>query len=87
MPMPIPISTRQIVRCPNCGSEAERRYLTNQETACSSCPSHEVIQTECSVCDYLMVICFPNGSVVEAYAPGLKAVTFNSEFLIPNFEF
>lgn len=53
--------SKQTVRCPNCGSLAER-----------SCNSH-VTQTQCHTCDYLMVTCSRTGRVVEAYAPGLPA--------------
>ncbi|MGK7927396.1 MAG: replication restart DNA helicase PriA [Spirulina sp.] len=49
------------VRCPNCGSHAERHYLLK----------HQIVQTQCPVCDYLMVNCSRTGSVVEAYAPGI----------------
>ena len=54
------MQTRQIVRCPNCGSHAERNFLANHIT-----------QTQCAVCDYLMVNCSRTGKVVEAYAPGI----------------
>ena len=53
----------QIVRCPNCGNLAERRQLSDRLVpACD-----RVIQTECPVCDYLMVIGLPTGKVIEAY--------------------
>ncbi|MGK7874497.1 MAG: hypothetical protein AB4426_14675 [Xenococcaceae cyanobacterium] len=67
--------TTQTVRCSNCGSEAERRYFTSDEATHSSCPSNQVIQTECPVCDYLMVMCSLSGSVIEAYAPGTPVLT------------
>ncbi len=51
----------QIVRCPNCGSLAERHWL--QE--------HELTRTQCEVCDYLLVTCDRTGRVIEAYAPGI----------------
>lgn len=54
------MQTRQIVRCPNCGSHAQRNFLANHIT-----------QTQCAVCDYLMVNCSLTGKVVEAYAPGI----------------
>ena len=57
------IQTSQVVRCPNCGSEAERHHLTH---------SH-LTRTQCQVCDYLMITCALTGKVVEAYAPGLYA--------------
>ena len=51
----------QGIRCPNCGSHAERNYLvSNRQT-----------RTECPVCDYLMITCSLTGKVVEAYAPGI----------------
>lgn len=60
----------QKVRCPNCGSSAQRRYFHSEETTHRSCPGNQFIQTECLACDYLMVMCSLNGNVVEAYAPG-----------------
>ncbi|MFW6359814.1 MAG: transposase [Chroococcales cyanobacterium] len=52
---------KQKVRCPNCGSHAERQYIIN----------HQITQTQCPSCDYLMVNCSRTGKVVEAYAPGI----------------
>ena len=51
----------QKVRCPNCGSEAERHYIASDQLTRTQCPS----------CDYLMVMCFRTGKVIEAYAPGV----------------
>ncbi|MBW4582955.1 MAG: replication restart DNA helicase PriA [Tildeniella nuda ZEHNDER 1965/U140] len=51
------------VHCPNCGSHAERYYLTIDH----------LTRTQCSACDYLMVTCSQTGRVIEAYAPGLYA--------------
>ncbi len=53
----------QKVHCPNCGSYAERYYFTNTE----------IIRTQCSACDYLMINCSRTGKVIEAYAPGIYA--------------
>lgn len=55
------ITTRQIVHCPNCGCLAERNYhsLTTY------------IETQCLVCDYLMIICANTGRVIESYYPGI----------------
>jgi DNA-directed RNA polymerase subunit RPC12/RpoP len=50
------------VRCPNCGSLAERRYFGD---------SH-LVRTQCPSCDYLMVTCSRTGAVREAYAPGIR---------------
>ena len=58
--------TIQRVRCPNCGSFAERQRLNDHQGS----KGEHVIQTACSVCDYLMVMSLPTGRVIEAYAPG-----------------
>ena len=73
----------QIVRCPNCGSLATRQYLNDEQ---SNHTQHlvggEIIRTECPVCDYLMVMRSLDGSVVEAYAPGMFAA--RSQKLVSN---
>lgn len=61
----------QTVRCPNCGSLAQRHHLSGHQVADLNCPEKRAIQTECSVCDYLMVTCAVSGSVIEAHAPGI----------------
>jgi hypothetical protein len=48
------------VRCPNCGSPAERHHLNTER----------LTRTQCAVCDYLMVTCSLTARVIEAYAPG-----------------
>lgn len=53
----------QIIRCPNCGSHAERFHVLGDRA--------DQIQTQCDACDYLMITCSQTGNVVEAYAPGL----------------
>lgn len=56
----------QRVRCPNCGAFAERQRLSElQVTGCD-----RIVQTSCAACDYLMIMGFPAGRVIEAYAPG-----------------
>jgi hypothetical protein len=60
------MQAHQIVRCPNCGNFAERRSLLDIQSSKSYC----ILQTECSGCDYLMVMSLPTGKVIEAYAPG-----------------
>lgn len=52
---------KQNIRCPNCGSEAERYYLLNSQ----------LTRTQCLSCDYLLVTCSRTGKVIEAYAPGV----------------
>lgn len=54
----------QTIHCPNCGSSAERHYLGQQQ----------LTRTQCSNCDYLMIVCQKTGKVIEAYAPGITAV-------------
>jgi phage FluMu protein Com len=54
------MATKQTVRCPNCGTLAERSY------------TRQIIQTQCHRCDYLMITCSVTGKVVEAYAPGIS---------------
>lgn len=49
------------IPCPNCGDVAERYNIST---------SH-LTKTECSSCDYLMVMCSQTGKVIEAYAPGI----------------
>ena len=61
---------QQTVRCPNCGSEAQRLYFKSNEAIYSSCSGNQIIQTECDQCDYLMVMCSLSGNIVEAHAPG-----------------
>lgn len=56
------IQTVQTVRCPNCGSFAERHYLSETQ----------LVRTQCSTCDYLMITCSSTGRVIEAYAPGIN---------------
>ncbi|MGF1492896.1 MAG: pyruvate formate lyase-activating protein [Microcoleaceae cyanobacterium] len=55
------MTIQQTIRCPNCGALAERWHYD------------QTTQTECSVCDYLMVTCAETGNVLEAYAPGTSA--------------
>ena len=74
------IIAQQIVRCPNCGSEALRRHFSSEEAAYRPCPSHQVIQTECDSCDYLMVMCSRNGAVVEAQFPGTAGAAGRRSF-------
>ncbi len=64
-------SVIEMVRCPNCGSPAERYHAI----------SHQRIHTQCPECDYLMTTCSQTGRVIEAYAPGIpfgKSANFKS---------
>ena len=63
----------QVVRCPNCGSWAERHYFTSAQAIYQKCPCQQITQTECSACDYLMAICSITGQVIEAHSPGICA--------------
>jgi len=58
------MSAIQTVRCPNCGSFAERRLRADARSGA------RVVQTACAECDYLMVMGLSTGAVIEAYAPG-----------------
>ncbi|MBD2020995.1 replication restart DNA helicase PriA, partial [Leptolyngbya sp. FACHB-36] len=51
------------IRCPNCGSPAERHQLELEH----------LTRTQCATCDYLMITCSQTGRVIEAYAPGIYA--------------
>ncbi|MFO5494941.1 MAG: hypothetical protein ACLBM6_20935 [Cuspidothrix sp.] len=62
-----------IFPCPNCGSEAKRQFLTDEKLAHKYSLINQIIRTECPVCDYLMVIRSLDGSVIEAYAPGIPS--------------
>ena len=55
------ISVSEKVHCPNCGQLADRYHLE----------ADQLIRTQCSACDYLMITCARTGKVIEAYAPGL----------------
>ena len=52
--------TIQAIRCPNCGSHAERHHFSIDRQT----------KTQCPTCDYLMITCSQTGKVIEAYAPG-----------------
>lgn len=66
------------VPCPNCGGSATRSYFTSQESKYNTCPQNQVIQVECSQCDYLMVMCSVSGNVVEAYPSSTSMFTMQS---------
>ncbi len=53
------------IRCPNCGSIAERHHLSYLAQ----------VKTQCEECDYLLVMCTRSGHVLESYAPGLPSET------------
>lgn len=57
------------IRCSNCGNFAQR-HLCDEETSCQTCPDQLIARTECPHCDYLLIMCWKNGQVLEAYAPG-----------------
>ena len=69
------MDTIHAVSCSNCGSSATRRHFTSNEAIYSCCPRGRVMQTECPVCDYLMVMCSLSGSVIEAYDSSTSATT------------
>ncbi|MEB3310477.1 MAG: hypothetical protein VKJ02_09600 [Snowella sp.] len=59
-----------VIRCPNCGSLC-KRLLSDCLSTGQQCPSQQVAQTECPVCDYFMAICWQNGAVLEAHIPSV----------------
>ncbi|MEI6331419.1 MAG: hypothetical protein ACOYN8_13735 [Pseudanabaena sp.] len=61
------------IRCPNCGSIAERHHL----------PYLAQVKTQCDECDYLLAICTRSGHVLESYAPGLSSTKPISTRLAP----
>lgn len=65
------MNTRMKTRCPNCGSMAQR-LLSDRLPTGYKCPDQQVAQTECPVCDYFIAMCWQNGAVLEAYAPGIQ---------------
>lgn len=58
----------QTVRCPTCGSLAERRLLST----CQTSIGEYCVRTACEACDYLLISGSLTGRVLEAYAPGQK---------------
>lgn len=58
---------KQAIYCPNCGSSAERHYIS----------SNQIVRTQCPSCDYLMIMCSQTNRVIEAYAPGIAARSQN----------
>ncbi len=74
------MKTTQIVRCPNCGSLAQRHHINSEQIVYRQCSTNTIIQTECPICDYLMVTCEPQGSVLESYTLGISVAACNSAF-------
>ncbi len=72
------MAASKTIPCPNCGSKAKRYYFTSNEAAYVSCPQNLVLQTECPVCDYLMVTCSLSGTVIEAHSPGIGELNYCS---------
>ncbi|MDJ0727560.1 MAG: replication restart DNA helicase PriA [Prochloraceae cyanobacterium] len=55
------MSTITKIRCPNCGSFAQRKTIRKKD----------LIETSCQICDYFLVCTGDRGKVLEAYAPGI----------------
>lgn len=60
------VKTIQIVRCPMCGSPAERSLRRDRQTS----SGEYSIQTACPTCDYFMVMSSLTGKVLEAHFSG-----------------
>jgi hypothetical protein len=72
------------IHCPNCGRLAQRHF-EDEGTACQGCSDPRVARTECSHCDYLLTMCWGNGRVLEAYAPGTVAEVKRPSVLAPTY--
>lgn len=61
----------QIVRCPDCGSLAQRHFQMGIQNSSSSERSVDVSQvtarTECHDCDYILEICMTTGQVLASH--------------------
>lgn len=68
------------INCPNCGTFAQRHHLSGLDGAEFGCPEGKAVRVECDSCDYFMTTCELNGSVVEAYSPGVY--TLESHWLL-----
>jgi hypothetical protein len=62
--MSVNLLTNYRLPCPNCGSSAERHFILDRN----------LTRTQCSTCDYLLIICQKTGKVIESYAPGIEAI-------------
>ncbi len=63
------------ILCPNCGSVANRRHFTSNEAIYHPCQGDRIIQTECPVCDYFLLMCSLNGRVIEAHSSSTSPQT------------
>ena len=61
----------QIVRCPDCGSMAQRHFQVGLHSPNPSVPSSDVsrvtARTECHDCDYFLEICMTTGQVLASH--------------------
>ena len=61
----------QIVRCPDCGSMAQRHFQVGMgvspEFVSSSDDSQVTARTECHDCDYFLEICMTTGQVLASH--------------------
>ena len=72
------------IYCPNCGRSAQRHF-DDEGTACQGCSDPRVATTECPHCDYLLTMCWGNGRVLEAYAPGTVAEVKRPSVFAPTY--
>ena len=54
------------IPCPNCGNVANHRHFTSNDSIYHPCQGDRIIQTECPICDYLMIMSSLNGRVIES---------------------
>ncbi len=63
------MQTDPIIRCPHCGSAAERHKYTSSDPTYAKGLQHQENQAKYPVCAYSMVM-FPfPGNVIESYVP------------------
>ena len=69
-----------MVRCPNCGSFAQRHLLSHHVTTKpSKANAPQVIRTECPHCDYLVMICQEDEEIFSVYSPVMSLFASTSE--------
>jgi rubredoxin len=61
------------VACPNCGRQAQRIFVRDSQ----------IVRTQCSSCDYLLILSSETGRVLEAYSPGISVHTLKQNVTCP----
>lgn len=75
----------RMVRCPDCGSIAQRTFQLGaypNETKLPPSKKYGVMaRTECPTCDYLLEICMTTGQVMDSHVPSVVQV--RSSYSVP----